>query len=532
MAFDGIAENSPLGGWSLRQRFAFAIWTIVAVIVVSMYGTRLLGKAATFHYLERNHMELAMRIDAALGNVEQMAGNAGETRIENVVGWLGEARDLAVRAGEETFGFEKLMLSLLGFGPLIDLPAKDIHDVDAMLAIVNAHGVREGVLPRELAASLRPGMNEMMKNSRDFAPLTFEAANFIKISVAILSLICAVILVLTATGLRRRTLQPLATAVASAQRVASGDLTEKLEAPGTDEAARLTQALSHMNASLARLVNDARRDANLIAESATTVRRQSESGEAGMRAQNDAVTQISSTIEQLAVSISAVAERAAEVKQLSAESLASSREGWQQMQHLAGNIEEIEGAVGEIRTTTEAFMRNTGSISALTQQVKAIAEQTNLLALNAAIEAARAGESGRGFAVVADEVRKLAEQSRRSGEDIENLTRLLSENSQSVSRSVEHGVETLRSGQVYMGHTVQALEAAIGRVEQANRGIDEIGLTVREQAVAGGDIARSMESISTALEATTASLAISLQQAQGLDQLAERLKESVGSFRV
>ncbi|MBS1139205.1 MAG: histidine kinase [Proteobacteria bacterium] len=532
MAFDKFDEVSLFRHWSLSQRFSLAIWTIVVVIVVSMYGTRLLGKAATFHFLERNHMEVALRIETALANVEHEAKNAGETRIENVVGQLREARGLAVQAGEETFGFEKLMLSLIGFGPLIDLPAKDIDDVDGMLATIAGFGVQSGPLPAELAIKLRPGMDAMMKNSRDFAPLTFQAGQFIKVSVAALSLVCSLALIMTALGLRRRTLQPLATAISAAQRVASGDLGGTLVVSGHDESAQLMQALADMNASLARLVSDARRDANLIAESATTVRQQSESGAAEMHLQNDAVTRISSTIEELAVSISIVAERAGEVKQLSAESLSCSREGWGHMQHLAGNVAEIQQAVEDIRETTEAFMRNTGSISVLTQQVKAIAEQTNLLALNAAIEAARAGESGRGFAVVADEVRKLAEQSRRSGEDIENLTRLLSENSLSVSRSVERGVETLRSGHEYMGHTVHALETAIGRVEDANRGIDEIGLSVKEQAVASNDIARAMENISSALDATTASLAISLHEAQGLDQLAEGLKGSVGSFRV
>lgn len=532
MAFGNFGNTLKAKRWSLRQRFSLAIWTIVLVVFVSMYGIRLLGKAATFHYLERNHMELALRIDSALANVEHGASNASETRIETVVGLLREARGLAVQAGEETFAFEKLILTALGFGPLIELPAKDIADVDQMLATIGRSTTASGSLPLELATPLRPQMDAVMENSRAFAPLTFQAGKFIKTSVITLSLLCSVVLILTAIGLRRRTLLPLSAAVASAQRVASGDLTENLTADGNDEAAMLTQALSDMNGSLARLVHDARRDANLIAESATTVRQQSESGEAEMQAQNDAVAQISTTIEELAVSIATVAERASDVKQLSAESLSSSREGWEHMQHLSGSIDEIRQAVENIRTTTEAFMRDTGSISALTQQVKAIAEQTNLLALNAAIEAARAGESGRGFAVVADEVRKLAEQSRRSGEDIENLTRLLSENSQSVSRSVEHGVETLCSGQEYMTHTVHALETAIGRVENANRGIDEIGLSVKEQAVASNDIARNMESISAALEATTASLAISLEAAQGLDHLAERLKASVGSFKV
>jgi len=532
MLFNDFGGFFRRAQWSLRQRFSLAIWTIVAVIVIQVYGIRLLGKAATFHFLERNHMELALRIDAALGAVEQAAGNAAAIRVDKVAQMLRDARDLAVQAGDETFAVEKAMLGLFGFAPLIELPAKDIADVDGMLAILAGEPAASGPLSRDLAVRLRPGMDAMMRNSRDFAPLTFRASQFIKINAALLSFFCALALILTATGLRRRTLLPLAAALASAQRVAAGDLTEKREVVGNDEASQLMHALSEMNASLARLVSDARQDAGMIAESATTVRQQSESGAAGMTLQNDAVTRISSTIEELAVSISVVAERAGEVRRLSAESLSCSRSGWDQMQLLAAGVRETQQAVAEIQATTEAFVRNTGSISALTQQVKAIAEQTNLLALNAAIEAARAGESGRGFAVVADEVRKLAEQSRRSGEDIESLTRRLSENSQTVSRSVARGVDTLANGQEALADTVRALETAIGRVGEASRGIDEIELSVKEQAVAGNEIARNMESISAALEATTASLAVNLQEARGLDRLAERLTASVGSFRI
>jgi len=477
-------------------------------------------------------MELALRIDSGLTRVDQAGERASDVTIEGIVKQLNDARDLAIRADNEIFSVEQGILRLLGFGPLIDLPRKDIADVDGMLAIIGAYPAKSGLFPRELAQRLQPGMSAMMENSRAFAPLTADAATFIKYAVASSSAICSLILIAMAVSLRQRTLTPLATALSTAQRVAAGDLTGSGEVTGNDEAAALMGALQNMTSSLSRLVNDARKDAALITESAGTVRQQSETGADKMRLQSDAVVAISSTIEELATSIASVADRTGEVRDLSEEGLNGSREGWKNLEQLASNMSEIKSAVEDIRHTTGEFVKNTGSISALTQQVKAIAEQTNLLALNAAIEAARAGESGRGFAVVADEVRKLAEQSGRSGADIENLTKLLSENSMTVSKSVDRGVNTLQQSQETMANALSALETAISRVQTATIGVDEISLSVKEQAAASNIIARNMEEITAGLEATSNGLTLSLEAARGLDTLANRLETSVGSFKV
>lgn len=529
--FDNEEGLFSEGRWSLKQRFSIAIGTTLFVALVTMYGVRLMGKAATFHFLERNHMELALRIDAALSRVEQGAKNAAETEVEKVAEHLDQARNLAIQADNEVFFIEQELLRTLGFGALIDLPRKDIADINEMLGVIGSFPKQGSVMPVELAALLRPGMDAVMGNSKAFAPLTAEASRFIKLSVSGATLFCSLLLVATAIALRQRTVRPLATAVEAAQRVASGDLTGQINASGRDEAATLMKALHHMNESLSNLVIDARRDAMLIAESAKTVRQQSEGGSEQVCSQSDAVASISSTIDQLATSIASVADRAEEVRSLSDESLAGSREGWRNMEQLGINIREIQGAVEDIRNTTQEFMKSTGSISELTQQVKAIADQTNLLALNAAIEAARAGESGRGFAVVADEVRKLAEQSGRSGADIESLTKRLSDNSVSVARSVEHGVNTLYRSQENMTKTISGLETAMTRVQTLSLGVEEISISVKEQASASSNIARSMEEITSALEATAAGLAVTLGASQGLDQLAERLKLSVGAFR-
>lgn len=248
--------------------------------------------------------------------------------------------------------------------------------------------------------------------------------------------------------------------------------------------------------------------------------------------QSESTAAMAAAVEEMAVSIQHISDNAGEARKNAVSSGDLVEHGISVVANTIHEMQNITQTVSKTAHDIEHLATQSEEIGSVVQVIREIADQTNLLALNAAIEAARAGEQGRGFAVVADEVRKLAEQSRRSGEDIENLTRLLSENSQSVARSVERGVATLHSGQAYMDNTVAALETAIGRVEEANCGIDEIGLSVKEQAVAGNDIARNMENISSALEATSASLAVSLQAARGLDQLAERLQAAVGSFRI
>lgn len=85
-------------------------------------------------------------------------------------------------------------------------------------------------------------------------------------------------------------------------------------------------------------------------------------------------------------------------------------------------VEQVMVEKHEILNESIQQSKQVEDITHLTEDILEIASQTNLLALNASIEAARAGEAGKGFAVVADEIRNLAENSRKTANNIQEIS--------------------------------------------------------------------------------------------------------------
>ncbi len=129
-------------------------------------------------------------------------------------------------------------------------------------------------------------------------------------------------------------------------------------------------------------------------------------------------------------------------------------------------------AASKADETVAGLTNSADRISQIIEVIAGIAQRTNLLALNASIEAARGGEAGRGFAVVASEVKELAVQTARATEEVEVLIR---------DMQASTGESATALGQI--AEEVVALESTAMAIATA----------VDQQAVAGQDLARSID---------------------------------------
>jgi methyl-accepting chemotaxis protein len=313
---------------------------------------------------------------------------------------------------------------------------------------------------------------------------------------------------------------------------AHGDLSKRAPVSSGDEIGRIAGAFNALVDNFQQIVREVHAHADRVGNSAGQLSANARQVADNSQHQSDAAASTASAVEEMSVSIASVADATNEVAHLSQDSLARANSGQQNLQQMIGEINRVETAVTQMAESVEAFVKSSQSITSMTQQVRDIAEQTNLLALNAAIEAARAGEQGRGFAVVADEVRKLAEKSAQSASQIDVVTKALEEQSEQVERSVQSGLQSLRSSQVHIDSVASVLVQANASVTGVNAGVDNITTSVNEQKLASQEIARNVENIASMAEGNNAAVQQTVQSVQEMEQLAAALKESVGRFKV
>ncbi|KTB67796.1 hypothetical protein AO066_21415 [Pseudomonas fluorescens] len=325
---------------------------------------------------------------------------------------------------------------------------------------------------------------------------------------------------------------PLREALATAHRIADGDLNPGEEVLRKDELGQLQRSMRRMTTQLRALIGGIGDSARQIASAATQLSAVTEQTRAGVNNQKDETDQVATAMNEMLATAQEVARHA---EQASIAANEADRQTIAGDKVVAQAVEQIGQLADEMALSGRAMLalqQESQKIGSVLDVIKSVSQQTNLLALNAAIEAARAGSAGEGFAVVADEVRSLAQRTQESAEEIQALIQGLHTGTQHVadimdsSRSLtDYSVELTRDA----GDALAAIARTVSVIQEMN---PQIAAAAEQQSAVAEEINRSVLKVRDVSEQTAAASEETAAASIQLTKLSLDLQTLVGKFRL
>ena len=313
-------------------------------------------------------------------------------------------------------------------------------------------------------------------------------------------------------------IKPLNAASVTLSRLASKDLTARVEGDFRGEFAKLRDDINALAVDLQdsmRLLHQTTQNLSSSAEELTAVSQQM-AGNAEETATQ--VNVVSAAGEQISKNVSVVATGSEEM-------LASIREIAKHSNEAARIAKTAVAAADATNQTVAKLGESSQEIGKVIKVITSIAQQTNLLALNATIEAARAGEAGKGFAVVANEVKELAKETAKATEEI-------SQKIEAIQADTKGAVKAIAEISTIIAQINDISNTIASAVEEQTATTNEMGRNLTEASKGVSEIARNITGVATAAQNTSQGAADVQKAARALSEMAAQLQTLVGKFRI
>jgi len=288
-----------------------------------------------------------------------------------------------------------------------------------------------------------------------------------------------------------------------ARRIAQGDLSLAIVTPHNDRDS-LVAEMKAMQDSLTTVVSSVRQYSESVATASDQIAQGNQDLSQRTEQQASSLEETASSMEQLGATVKQNAENARHANQLA--------------QTASGVAAKGGVVVGQVVDTMKEINDSSRKIADIIGVIDGIAFQTNILALNAAVEAARAGEQGRGFAVVASEVRSLAGRSAEAAKEIKSLI------GASVDR-VEQGTALANQAGVTMSEVVRSVKLVTDIMGQ-------ISAASSEQSAGVAQVGQAVSQMDQVTQQNSALVEESAAAAESLRQQAQHLVEAVAVFKL
>jgi len=318
---------------------------------------------------------------------------------------------------------------------------------------------------------------------------------------------------------------------ASMRKVASGDLTTKVESGTTDELNSIAISLNKMIDHLHSLITQLGDHSSLLASASVQLSQTTETSRSSALAQEQQANKIAESMSLMVSSINNASNHAKMVSTDAHDADREANEGGAVIHETILSIKRLAEEVNAAAIEVHKLEKNSIDIGTVLDVIRSIADQTNLLALNAAIEAARAGEHGRGFAVVADEVRTLAGRTQESTAQIQEMVeRLQSNTTQSVSVMEVNklNADKMANEASNASNSIDRITAKVTLIlDQA----DQVANAAKEQVDVAQQVNQSASEVSSAAHSSVSAAGEVSSASEELARLATELQNIVRYFK-